>query len=635
MGRVPVSRRFPFAGVVGQDDLKLALLLAAVDPGMGGVLLRGDKGSGKTTLARGLAALLPGEAPFVELPLGASEDRVLGSIDLSAALAGDERARRGLLADADGGVLYVDEVNLLADHLVDALLDVAVSGEHRLERDGVSVVHPARFVLVGTMNPEEGELRPQLLDRFGLCVTVRAPDDPAVRAEIVRRRLTFDGVAVPPGDAPLAGDDAALRARLAATTPAAVGDDAIDLATHLALAVGAEGVRADIVLCRAAAALAGWEGRPHATPDDVERVAPLVLAHRRRRSPFDPPTLPPDELADALEQARDRAGEPEPEEPSPSPESPGPADGPESAPAPPPGDEAVHGTGGADASPSPVTWGQERRPPVMPAGGTAAPGAVAGTPAARRRPGPPARATPTARGRELRDEPFDPGGGRRVAVAASVRTFARRRADDPAAVPEAGDLRAAVQEERPGTLVVIALDTSGSMGARERVAAATGAVLGLLTDAYQRRDRVAVVTFDGTGARVALAPTSSVEVARSRLAGLATGGTTPLADGLRTALDVATRRDTHGGRSVLVAVTDGRATGGDAGGAEGAGGDPLANALDAAAAVRAAGVPALVLDAETGTPRLGLATRLATAMGAACRPVTELTAGTLNALARP
>ncbi len=187
------ARRFGFSAVVGHDDLKLALLLAAIDPGIGGVLLRGDKGSGKTTVARGLAALLPGHAPFVELPLGASEDRVIGSIDLGTALAtGEARVRPGLLADAHGGVLYVDEVNLLADHLVDTLLDVAVSGEHRLERDGVSVVQPARFVLVGTMNPEEGELRPQLLDRFGLCVTVVAPDDPALRAEIVRRRLAFD-----------------------------------------------------------------------------------------------------------------------------------------------------------------------------------------------------------------------------------------------------------------------------------------------------------------------------------------------------------------------------------------------------------------------------------------------------------
>jgi magnesium chelatase subunit D len=223
----------------------------------------------------------------------------------------------------------------------------------------------------------------------------------------------------------------------------------------------------------------------------------------------------------------------------------------------------------------------------------------------------------------VRDVPYDPAGRQPVAVTASVRSFAQRRAASPGARPEPGDLRGSVRQDRPGTLVVIALDTSGSMGARERVEAATGAVLGLLTDAYQRRDRLAVVTFDGEGARVALAPTSSVEVARTRLAALHTGGTTPLAAGIHTALDVARRQpgaDARG-HAVLVVVTDGRATAATA--ATGTP-DPLAAALDAAQAVRAAGVPALVLDAETGTPRLGLAARLAEAMGAPCRPLATL-----------
>jgi magnesium chelatase subunit D len=225
-----------------------------------------------------------------------------------------------------------------------------------------------------------------------------------------------------------------------------------------------------------------------------------------------------------------------------------------------------------------------------------------------------------------------------VAVTASVRSFARRRATDPAAVAQVGDLRASVREDRAGALVVIALDTSGSMGVEERVEAATGAVLGLLTDAYQRRDRVAVVTFDGAGARVALAPTSSVEVARTRLSGLTTGGTTPLAAGLRTALGVATRQGGAGGRSdaVLVVVTDGRATGpADPDRPDTAGPGAMDAALAAASAVRSAGVPALVLDAETGAPRLHLATRLAEAMGAPCRPVADLTAGTLQSLTSP
>ncbi|MGH9078425.1 MAG: ATP-binding protein, partial [Acidimicrobiales bacterium] len=297
------ARPFPFSAVAGQDEARLALVLAAVDPGLGGVLLRGDKGSAKSTLARGLAALRPG-APFVELPLGASEDRVIGGLDVGDALSGrGVTLRPGLLAQAHGGVLYVDEVNLLPDHLVDVLLDVAASGTNRVERDGLSHTHPARFVLVGSMNPEEGELRPQLLDRFGLAVEVRAPSGPALRAAAVSARLAHDA-----GSA-VANHDAALAERLAATAPAALGAGVIAFACRLALASGAEGLRADLVLCRAAAALAGWEGRAEATTAEVERVAGMALGHRARRRPFDPPTLSPEELHAALAAAAAAPGD--------------------------------------------------------------------------------------------------------------------------------------------------------------------------------------------------------------------------------------------------------------------------------------------------------------------------------------
>src|SRR5262245_10715334 len=224
--------RFPFSAIVAQDEARLALLLAAVDPGIGGVLLRGDKGSAKSTLARGLAGMLPGGAPFIELPLGATEDRVLGTIDLKAALTeGATEFRPGLLAASHGGVLYVDEVNLLPDHLVDVLLDVAASGLNRVERDGVSHSHPARFVLVGSMNPEEGELRPQLLDRFGLAVEIKSPTDPLQRAEVVRRRLTHDAGKQVDGSE----GDIVLRARLAAAMPADLPDPVVEFASRLAV----------------------------------------------------------------------------------------------------------------------------------------------------------------------------------------------------------------------------------------------------------------------------------------------------------------------------------------------------------------------------------------------------------------
>ena len=228
---------------------------------------------------------------------------MVGSLDTRAALVGGEvRFQPGLLAAADGGVLYVDEINLLADHLVDVLLDVAVSGENVVERDGVSHRHPARFVLVGSMNPEEGELRPQLLDRFGLCVDVRASLDVAERVESVRRRLDFD-------DGKLAAGAAAAAPTPPAGVVAQVPDDVLEAASRLSLGVGAEGLRADLVLSRAAAALASLERRGEATVDDLRRVAPLVLAHRSRRGPFDPPVVPPADLERAIHDALGRRAE--------------------------------------------------------------------------------------------------------------------------------------------------------------------------------------------------------------------------------------------------------------------------------------------------------------------------------------
>ncbi|MFP5488043.1 MAG: ATP-binding protein [Acidimicrobiia bacterium] len=297
-----MNSRLPFAAVVGQEHAKRALLLAAVEPLLGGVLLRGDKGSAKTTLARGLAALLPGDAPFVELPLGAGEDRVLGSLDLTELLANSTPTfRPGLLAAAHGGVLYVDEINLLADHLVDALLDVAASGVNRVERDGISHIHPARFVLVASMNPEEGELRPQLLDRFGLSVDVRAPSDVGGRVEAVRRQLAADARQ----GADFASDTDALREVISAAQQRSVtvDDDVLHVASTVALDVGAEGLRADLMLVRAARATAAVADRDAVTPEDLRSIAELVLGHRRRRKPFDQPGIEPGQLDEAFDRA--------------------------------------------------------------------------------------------------------------------------------------------------------------------------------------------------------------------------------------------------------------------------------------------------------------------------------------------
>ncbi len=685
--------RFPFSAVVGQGEARLALLLAAVDPGIGGVLLRGDKGAAKSTLARGLAGMLPGGAPFIELPLGATEDRVLGTLDLKAALTDGETVfRPGLLAAANGGVLYVDEVNLLPDHLVDVLLDVATTGLNRVERDGVSHSHEARFVLVGSMNPEEGELRPQLLDRFGLSVAITAPSDPVHRAEIVRRRLTHDAG----GEVVGSEGDLVLRARLAASMPADLPDTVVDFACRLALSVGAEGLRADLVLCRAAAAFAGWEGRSVATASDVERVAGLALGHRRRRRPFDPPTLSPDELERALDAARRSFVDAYPAPPPPEPdEAAADVTAPDEAePVAPDGengaldarvDDDGDGDGSAPTDEAAGADGAEGEPETDAADGSDAPGPPAEDPAlaeleaeieAETDPGAPAPvpggdippapdltggddpgggaptgswqtlagaafdsgpaplqladppapiavAPPTgpARGRVVGDQPVGQGGSG-VALAATVRAAAQRRQADPdGPVVTADDLRAPVRTRTVGRTVVLAVDASGSMGTYRRVEAATGAVLGLLADAYLRRDRVAMVTFRADTADVVLPPTASVELARTRLAELPTGGVTPLAEGITAGLSLARRAADDGWPPLFVLITDGRATGNQT---------ARERALAAAGDVAASGLQVIVVDAEDGPTQLGLAGELAEAMGARHLRLDELTPTTVE-----
>ena len=349
---------YPFAGIVGMADLKLALLLNAVSPAIGGVLVRGEKGTAKSTMVRGLAALLPpvpvvpgcpyscdpaapdpacpaGPHPgapaelrpvtLAELPVGATEDRLTGSLDIERVLtAGTTAFQPGLLAAAHRGVLYVDEVNLLHDHLVDLLLDAAALGVNYVEREGVSVRHASRFLLVGTMNPEEGELRPQLLDRFGLTVQVTASQDPAERAEVVRRRLAFE--ASPAGFVTRFSDDTAtLAGQVAAARDRLPDVDLPDAALRQICAVcgafGVDGMRADLVTARTAIALAAWGGRDTVTEEDIRTAARLALPHRRRRDPFDAPGLDEQALDEALREASS--------EPIPAPAAPRPRRGPD------------------------------------------------------------------------------------------------------------------------------------------------------------------------------------------------------------------------------------------------------------------------------------------------------------------
>ena len=694
---------YPFSAVVGLDDLRLALVVNAVSPAVGGVLVRGEKGTAKSTVVRALAALLPpvqtmsgcrfscvpgdtdcpdvcshGEvvqrpARLVELPVGASEDRLVGSLDLEKALTtGVSAYEPGLLAAAHRGVLYVDEVNLLHDHLVDLLLDAAALGTSYVEREGVSVRHAARFLLVGTMNPEEGELRPQLLDRFGLTVEVAATREPLERAEVVRRRLAYE--ADPRGfAASWEADDAALARQIAvarALLPSVVlGDHALREITTVCAAFDVDGLRADLVTAKAALALAAWAGRSAVTTDDVRTAARLALPHRRRRTPFEAPGLDDEQLEQALDSV-------EPDGPNGTPDTP---DTPDTQ-------DTPHGTPDtSNGTPDDTPDDSPDGPSGGPRGGSAPASADADTPDAageqaqrrdepagasasgdqRNRQGSQGSGKATAgsvdheggSGETFRTVPLTVPGVNRRGGAAGRRSLseggagrltgarlpqgrlgslhltatlraaaphqdARGRTGTGLAVRRA-DLREAVREGREGNLVLFVVDASGSMAARQRMSAVKGAVLSLLVDAYQRRDKVALVSFRGAEATLVLPPTSSVEIAATCLRALPTGGRTPLSAGLLRAAEVLRVEGVRdpARRALVVVVTDGRHTSGP-------------SPELAAAHLARSGAATVVIDCESGPVRLGLAGLLAQQLGGRGLRVEELSAQALTSVVK-
>ncbi|UDY25026.1 VWA domain-containing protein [Nocardioides sp. Kera G14] len=674
---------YPFSAVLGcatdapdgsgLDDMGLALVLTTIAPEIGGVLVRGEKGTAKSTTVRALAAVLPPievyaqdrfaidpadasatspDGPFgegaetttrsvrlVELPVGATEDRVLGSLHLERALShGKVEYEPGLLARAHRGILYVDEVNLLHDHLVDLLLDAAAMGRASVERDGVSVEHAARFVLIGTMNPEEGELRPQLLDRFGLTVEVAAPREPALRAEVVRRRMAYD--ADPAAFvARYAGADRALTERIESARErigkVQLTEPALLKIAEVCAAFEVDGLRADIVTARTAVAHAAWAGHDEVTKADIRQAALLALPHRRRRNPFDAPGLDeelldqilgdedlppeppegpaPDELPTPPSGADDTgAGEPDdgPSQSEPAPDSPS-QDAPAQAPSPSAGSSEPSGPGGSE---SVVAAATPYRPKLLAVKGIGA--GVAG----RR-----SRALSTT-GRRVGATPGDSGSLDLVETlkAAAGKQPTRGRRGDGGRVDVRGeDLRVAVREGREANLVLFCVDASGSMAARKRMTQVKTAVLSLLLDAYRRRDKVGLITFRGHDAILALPPTHSVEVAATRLEELPAGGRTPLAEGLLEAARVLQRERLRDSRlrPLLVVVTDGRATGGK---------DAVTRSLQAADHLAGLGVTTIVVDGERGPLRLGLARRLAVHLRAEHLPVSEVSAQALT-----
>lgn len=533
----------PFTAIVGQSRLRLALVLVAVQPKIGGVLIRGEKGTAKSTAVRSLAALLPGGGLHT-LALNATEDRLIGGLDLDATLvSGSPVFQPGMLAACDGGICYVDEVNLLDDHLANLVLDAAASGVVVVEREGFSTVQPAAFSLVGTMNPEEGGLSPQLLDRFGLCVDVVAEPAVADRAEILARRLAYDscpssfisGYAAQ--EAELATRLAAARARVdQVEVPQKVRQQIAQLCCQALVA----GHRADMAMTMAAQAHAAWLGHSSVLSADVDGVAEFALAHRRR-DPADPPAAdrqPPSPGSPPRHDEARSAEQPQPDagEPSPSRQA----------------ADRVAEVGEAftvrrltGLSDRTARSGSGRRQLSVSADGR----------------GHQISSRPT-------DAPIDLALDATLRAAAPSQRARRARAleagdgrADLAILVDRADWRRKVRVRRTGSYVVLVVDASGSMGARNRMVASKGAVLSLLLDAYIRRDRVALIGFRRNAAEVLVPPTSSIELAERRLRELPVGGRTPLASGLVAAhkLVATVLLKEPAARPLVIVVTDGRA----------------------------------------------------------------------------
>jgi magnesium chelatase subunit D len=547
---------YPFSAIVGQEEMKLALLLAAVDWRIG-VLLRGDKGAGKTTAARGLANLLPQPSPFINLPIGATEDRLLGGLHLERALKGEPALKPGLLSEAHGGVLYVDEVNLLPGHLGDALLDAASSGIHTVEREGFSLSHAAEFVLLGSMNPEEGFLRPQLLDRFALAVDIRVPLDPAARQSIVERRIAFEqdptsfSTEWTPMEEQLRGQVNHARNRRPGI---ACSKEILAYISEAVCETGVRSLRADLAVVRASIAYAALIGDLSVSPDHVSVVLPLALAHRKSDcvKASTPRSQPPASLPRDI---------PQPEK--------------------------------ADTEgPSDTRDGIAR---------IFAPQAV-DTFAIR-----PTFENATQRGTSTSTSLSKPGptiGSRKTEtpIELDLRATLNHAVMETGSIhPRVSDLHERVRSPKAGTRYLFVIDSSGSHAAQQRMRLVKGTANSLLSRSFKSGDEVAIIVFRGTQAQILLEPSTALEEAISVLEYLPTGGRTPLAHALdlaRTYLTPAT---------VLILLTDGRAN------VPLEAGDAWQDALNTAAQITAS---ALVIDTDISLEHLGRSRTLAASLGA-------------------
>lgn len=600
---------YPFSAIVGQDKLKKALLLCAVNPGIGGVLIKGEKGTAKSTAVRGLAQVMPplahtGEpVPFVDLPLGASEDRVLGSLDIEAILSSKtKKLLPGLLASANEGVLYIDEVNLLADHLVDVLLDVAASGVNTVQREGLSVSHPARFVLIGTMNPEEGNLRPQFLDRFGLMVEVEAQTDVEARTEVVRRRIAFENDPETfasqwrDGQETVEKQIAVARGLLPFVQ---MPDGLLKMISQLCIEWGVGSLRADIVLYKTAITIAALNGRQVVTPQDIREGADLVLMHRKGKKA---PPQAGQSLDDENKYDENMAGQTNAQSPAPKEATPEDRK------------EGECGEGNCDSEAGDSIAGVDFRmniPELNSKEHITLPGPLNGRGI---------KARQTEKGFQIRTVKSDT-----ATDIALTDTVLHALVRDPAQLLVGRqDLHQKIRNGKTGHLVLFIVDASGSMAAGKRMEAVKGSVLNLLEDAYQKRNMVAVIAFRGVEASVLLEPTRSTELAQQALEKLPTGGRTPLPHALQLAEKMlASFAKVDRIQPFLVILSDGKANVP----LPGAGGDAWRQSMQLAESFQ---YPALVLDTESGYVRYGKARELATALGADYLSLDELSANEIT-----
>jgi magnesium chelatase subunit D len=620
---------YPFSAIVGQEQMKFSLILNAINPRIGGVLIKGEKGTAKSTAARALAHLLPDRlvvegcifgcdpadkkglcldcqkkaAPLetvssrmrvIELPISATEDKVVGSLDIEHALKkGEKKFEPGILAQAHRNILYVDEVNLLNDHIVDVLLDAAAMGMNFIEREGVSYVHPASFILIGTMNPEEGELRPQLLDRFGLCVDIEGIHEADTRVEVIRRRQKYESV---PEEFILSWEphEQDLRERIvtaqALLPRVTVSDEMLRMIAQICIDMAVDGHRADITMMKTAATIAAYRGRAEVNEEDVREAAALVLSHRMRRKPFSEQQMDKEKVEQSIRNSRQDHQHPEHKHEHPGNKKPKENTMPD-------GSVTTQFAEGAPFKVNQQPLSLPRRMDSLKREGNG-----------RR------SVTESRDGKYVRSripETIGPD----IALDATIRAAApyqKDRVGELAVKIERPDVREKVRERKMGNTVLFVVDASGSMGAQQRMTAVKGAILSLLIDAYQKRDRVGLVVFRGKGAEVLLPPTSSVELARKYLQVLPVGGKTPLAHGLSRGYEVLKRElmINHHTLPRMILISDGK------GNVSMGSGSPMDDAKDVAAHIRDAGISSLVIDSEQSYVSFGLAHSLSNDLGA-------------------